>query len=139
MNELREELIRKDEWYRWCMHMIESSGTVTYKYLRQDGRDVLQLTGYDENKSVILATTKKARSDQYVILCDWVRGQINRKRDAETTTELRAAESFADIVGVDLERQPKEVMKLMLSAMRQIAIKNDLDPDDFIQENQYVM
>ncbi len=55
------------------------------------------------------------------------------------TAELWAAESYADSIGISFEKQPEELVKSMLSAMRQIADKHEIDLDDMFQENRYSM
>ncbi|WP_315921071.1 hypothetical protein [Mesorhizobium sp. SP-1A] len=81
----------------------------------------------------------KERSDQYTSLCDWVKGQDAAEKNSRMTAELWAAESYADSIGISFEKQPEELVKSMLSAMRQIADKHEIDLDDMFQENRYSM
>ncbi len=55
MTELREELVRKDQWYKFYRHYVEVSDVVSDRYAHEDGRDVLYLKGFNEEKRVVLA------------------------------------------------------------------------------------
>lgn len=55
------------------------------------------------------------------------------------TDELRAAEAFADTVGLNFEKQPEELMKSMFGSMRQLADRHGIDLDEIVQENSYSM
>ena len=137
MHKLREELVRKDQWYKFYRHYVEASDVVADRYAHEDGRDVLYLKGFNEEKRVVLAKGFKERSDQYTSLCDWVKGQEAAEKDSRMTSELWAAESYADSMGISFDKQPEELVKSMLSAMRQIADKHDIDLDDMFQENRF--
>lgn len=137
MQKRGEELVRKNEWYKWYKHLVDSGGVVNERYVIEDGCDVLYLRGFDAEHKVVLAKSAKDRSDQYVELCDWVKNQNVREKESKMTDELRAAEAFADSVGLSFEKQPEELMKSMLGAMRQMADKHDIDLDELFQENRY--
>lgn len=139
MQKRGEELVRKNEWYKWYRHLVGSGGVVTERYVIEDGRDVLYLRGFDEEKKVVLAKSAKDRSDQYVELCDWVKCQNVREIESQMTDELRAAEAYADSVGMSFGKQPEELMKSMLGAMRQLADRHNIDLDELFQENRYSM
>lgn len=70
MHKRGEELVRKNEWYKWFLHLVAVGGVVEDRYVIEDGRDVLYLSGFDDMKKVVLAKSAKERSDQYVELCD---------------------------------------------------------------------
>lgn len=139
MQKRGEELVRKNEWYKWFRHLVASGSVVEDRYVIEDGRDVLYLSGFDEKKKVVLAKSAKERCYQYVELCDWVKVQNVREKESKMTGELRAAEAFADTVGLNFEKQPEELMKSMFGSMRQLADRHGIDLDELVEENRYSM
>lgn len=139
MQKRGEELVRKNEWYKWFRYLVGSGGVVDDRYVIEDGRDVLYLRGFDEERKVVLAQSAKDRSGQYAELCDWVEVQNVREKESQMTDELRAAEAFADTVGLNFEKQPEELMKSMFGSMRQLADRHGIDLDELVEENRYSM
>jgi len=139
MQKRGEELVRKNEWYKWFRYLVGSGGVVDDRYVIEDGRDVLYLRGFDEERKVVLAKSAKDRSGQYAELCDWVEVQNVREKESQMTDELRAAEAFADTVGLNFEKQPEELMKSMFGSMRQLADRHGIDLDELVEENRYSM
>lgn len=125
---MKENLVNRSLSYKWFMHLIERGDVVKLRYYEnENGRQILSMTGFKEEKTVVLARGVKRRAEQYHELCDWVADQSRLAQDSRMTKELKAAEAYAKAIGIDYERQPDKLIESLMEAIHQLRVSRGLN------------